>query len=334
MSSPVHVVIVNFNRWRDTIECLESVLRSRHVPLHVIVVDNGSRDDSLARFRGWADGIETYTPDPSTPMARFSDPPVPKPVSYGVLDARSGLPPSFRGNLPQVTFIASSTNHGFAGGNNLALGWLLDGGATGYACLLNNDMVVAPDAIAALVAGLERDATLGAIGGVVLDYASPDVAQIVGGGWVSRLGSARLHGAGAGRHHLSLPSGIDYVTGGWLLTEIETIRAVGLLDDRFFLYSEDADWGHRMRAAGFRLGCKLDALVWHKGTQTIGAGSPFQDYHVVKSTLQYVRKHAPAFLALAFAHSLFRSLLPKIVRAQWKRARSVARAHLDTLRHV
>jgi GT2 family glycosyltransferase len=44
------VILVNWNGWRDTLECLESCARLSHVPLQIIVVDNGSTDDSVDRL--------------------------------------------------------------------------------------------------------------------------------------------------------------------------------------------------------------------------------------------------------------------------------------------
>ena len=52
----VAVVVLNWNGWRDTVECLESVLRSDYPNYRVVVCDNGSTDDSVANIRAWADG--------------------------------------------------------------------------------------------------------------------------------------------------------------------------------------------------------------------------------------------------------------------------------------
>jgi GT2 family glycosyltransferase len=329
----VYVVLVNFNSSGDTVECLESLLRSDYAALHVIVVDNGSTDASMQQLVEWADGTSAPRQPRSAALRHLAWPPVSKPVTYLTAGADAS-PQSFcTSGFADVTFISSPRNLGFAGGNNIALRLLLDVGAVGYACLINNDMVVAPDAVTALITALEADPTAGVVGGVILDYDEPEIAQSVGGGHMSRLtGMSTLQDAGLRRDELRAPGQLGYVSGGLLAARLETIRAVGTMDEAYFLYAEDADWGERMRQHGCRLGCAMNAFVWHKGSQATGAGSPFHDYYVVRSSLMFVRKHAAQYSGLAFAHALGRFLIPKILRGQWERARSVVRALGDVAR--
>jgi len=57
MNQPsVYVVILNWNGWQDTIECLESVFRLDYPSFRVIVCDNGPRDGSPEHIRAWAEG--------------------------------------------------------------------------------------------------------------------------------------------------------------------------------------------------------------------------------------------------------------------------------------
>jgi hypothetical protein len=325
----VHVVLLNTNGWRDTVECLESVLRSDYDNLAVIVVDNASTDGSLERLGAWARGHEPGRRAENPALDRQSWPPVPKPVECAVVPASE-----FRGDGPRVTFVASSGNIGFAGGNNLALRPLVDTRREGYVLVLNNDTVIAPDAVTALVRALRKDELLAAVGGVILDYWKPDLVQVVGGGRMSHVtGSAMLDG-GQRRDDVRepAPNSLGYVSGACVLIRLETLRRVGLLDERYFIYAEDADWGVQMRAQGYQLGCAMDAIVWHKGSQTMVAGSPFQDYHLVLSSLQFVRKNAPQWVPVAAMYSIVRCLAPKLVRFQWTRARAVLRAYAAFVR--
>ena len=82
--APVGVVLVNWNRWRDTVEALESLLHST-VPVRIIVVDNASADGSLDQIEAWARG--DLVVEPASPaMARFSSPAWPKPVALRRID--------------------------------------------------------------------------------------------------------------------------------------------------------------------------------------------------------------------------------------------------------
>jgi glycosyltransferase involved in cell wall biosynthesis len=79
----VAIVILNWNGWKDTIECLESVFRNTYPNYQVIVVDNGSTDGSIEKIKAWADGKqEVLTPEPTHPLYHLSHPPVKKPIPY------------------------------------------------------------------------------------------------------------------------------------------------------------------------------------------------------------------------------------------------------------
>jgi hypothetical protein len=73
-------------------------------------------------------------------------------------------------------------------------------------------------------------------------------------------------------------------------------------------------------------------VVWHKEGKSVGHGSAFHDYHVVRSVLLLVRKFYPHLLPLAVMYSVYRCLLPKVVRLQYTRFRAVLRAYGDLLR--
>jgi GT2 family glycosyltransferase len=325
----VHVVILNYNGWADTIECLESLVRSDYENMRAIVVDNASRDGSMQELLRWVTGDRAFEPPSNRHARRYTTPPVRKPIDHIVVDQHEAET-LFAGNSqPTITFISSAANRGFAGGNNVALKPLLDASVDGYVCLFNNDMVIAPTAISALVHRIERESGLGAVGGVILDYTEPDVVQALGGARMTRLGTSHVYGAGSHRATLVEPDHLGYVSGGCLLTRLETLRRVGLMEEAYFLYAEDADWGERMRNHGYHFGCAIDAFTWHKGSQTTGAKSPFQDYYLVRGALMFVRKHSPAWLPAAAAYLGMRCLVPKVVRGEWERARSVMKAYAD-----
>ena len=164
------VVIVNVRGSGDTIECLESLLRST-LPMKVAVVENGSGDDSTERLRAWAAGTLDAAPE-SSQMVAFSSPPLSKPLPLAEIDAKSGGSDgrSF-GPVMSLTLIKSDQNLGFAGGNNLGLRYLLGDGQLKHFWLLNNDTVVAPDAAMALLSRMMATPRVGMCGTVVRHYA-------------------------------------------------------------------------------------------------------------------------------------------------------------------
>ena len=79
----VVIIILNWNGWKDTIECLESVFKNTYPNYQIIVVDNGSTDCSINKIRAWAEGKqEALTLKPSSPLYGLSHPPIKKPIPY------------------------------------------------------------------------------------------------------------------------------------------------------------------------------------------------------------------------------------------------------------
>jgi GT2 family glycosyltransferase len=336
VKNPVYVVLVNYNGWRNTVECLESLLRSDYPALRVLVLDNGSTDGSLARLRGWSEGADDERGQ-SASLAHLSTPPVRKPVPIAQLSRaaiESGTPVDWR--QVKIAIIDCAANLGFAGANNVAFRYVMSREPDSYLLMLNNDTVVAPTAISALVATAEADAGYGAVGATLLQYHAPDRIETFGGAMVdSWNGLSRLRGWGTARSAPREPSSeMDFISGCCMLVPHAALGRVGLIDERFFLYCEDADWGLRVRQAELRLTYSPAAEVWHKGGATAVHRSEFHDYHNVKSVLHFVRKHRPVFLPVAVAYLAARFTLPKIARGEWRRLRPVWRGFADFVREA
>jgi GT2 family glycosyltransferase len=330
----VHVLLVNYGGWPDTLECLESVFRLDYPDFRVIVCDNGSTDGSLDRIQAWADGRLAAPSTEDERLRRLSCPPVQKPLSYETYDRAGAEQGGSESSDARLVLVQSGANLGFAGGNNVGLRYLLARAEGGYVWLLNNDTVVACDALRKLVEVAEADPTIGVVGARLSDYRSPDVLQAAGGGRIRRwhgVGRPYTDENGDG-DCAKIAERLDYITGASMLIPLRVVEHVGLLDERYFAYSEEADWCFRMRAAGFRLAYCPSAHVWHKEGKSIGRGSPLQDYYIERNALMLVRRFFAPFLPLAIPYSMYRSLLPKLVRGEWDRAAAVARAYRDFAR--
>jgi GT2 family glycosyltransferase len=325
----VHVILVSYGGWRDTIECLESLFRLDYPDYRVIVCDNASPDDSFDQLKAWAEGRLAPEPAESERLRTLSSPPVRKPLLYAEYD-RAEAERGGRGMLDEdarLVLVRTGGNIGFAGGNNVGLRYVIACGETGYVWLLNNDTVVAPDALRELLAVAEHDATIGVVGGRLLHYATPDVVQAAGGGKIRPW-----RGVGRAVRDAGSETSFDYVTGACMLVPLRAVTSVGLMDERYFAYSEEADWCFRMRAQGLRLAYAPEARVWHKEGRSMGRRNPLQDYLIERNGLVLVRKFFTPFLPLAIAYSLIRCFLPKLLRGEWKRLAAIARAYRDFAR--
>jgi GT2 family glycosyltransferase len=325
---PVFVVVVNYNGWRDTIECLESVLRSDYPAVRVIVCDNASTNDSVDRILAWARGDEAIRA--SGALTAMMMPPVPKPIAVRVIDGE-GQHPSDVG----LTLVRLPSNLGFAGGNNAGMR-IASVTNDGYVLLFNNDAIMSPGAIRAMVDVASGDSTVGAVGATILQYHSPEQIETLGGATIGRrTGLVLAIGENAARS-AARPDTVrmDYVIGCCLLVPSSVVRRVGLMAEHFFLYGEDADWCLRMTQAGYTLAYAPAAEVWHKGGGSVVHRSVMHDYYAVRGTLMLMHEHFRAAMPVVLAHGVARFLLPKILRGQWRRLAAAARGFRDYFRHA
>ncbi len=328
------LVLVNYKRWSDTIECLESVFRST-IPLRVVVVDNGSGDGSLDRIAEWAEGTRPSTPLKAD-MARFSEPPLPKPIPFRRLSTADLADAGGASDVP-LTLIDSGGNLGFAAGNNIGLRLLLTDPRITCFWLLNNDTVVEPTAAAALVTRMSATHKIGMCGTVVRFYHTPDMVQVLGGSSFNLLtGQGRGIGARQPASKAFDPAKVaaqtDFVLGASLATSRDFLEVVGPMDESFFLYFEEIEWAKRS-AGRFSIGFAHGATVYHKEGGSIGSSgvpgkrSNASEYWLTRSRLTFIRRYAPILLPW---HWLFTLVLAarRILRGQPAKAKVILRALL------
>jgi len=218
-----------------------------------------------------------------------------------------------RGSFPDVAIIETGTNLGFAGGNNVAIRRSLAKGVP-FVWLLNNDTVVSPDALRAMVEEMLRAEDVGIVGSVNRAMNDPVTVEAWGGGTVNRyLGTTRrLTRAGEGE-----PA---YIAGTSMLVRREVFEDVGLLDEGFFLYLEDVDFCMRATARGWRLAVAGDAAVLHKGGATANGGgsrrSLLADRMHARSSGFFVAKHAGPWVLPAAAVRLTGMVVRRVLRGQ------------------
>lgn len=333
--SKVVIVVLNWNGWLDTVECVESILRSDYANIQIVICDNGSSDNSMQRLREWADGkleVESAITDGGH---RWAYRPVPKPLPYGHHTHPHGKP-EFRANDPKLIFIQIGENLGYAGGNNVGINYALSQPDVKYVWILNNDTVVQQDTLSSMVANAEGDSTIGLVGSALLQYRSPTLIQALGGGHFGRL-FGQDHQIGRGTQfekHSHRAFDLEHVVGASMLVRIAAIREVGLLEESYFLYREETDWCIRMRQQNWRLRYCRGALVWHKEGRSIGHKSYLHDYYSVRNMLFLMQKFYPTNLPLAIMFLAGIAIPPKLCRLQLKRLKYVLKAFFDFFRGV
>lgn len=200
-----------------------------------------------------------------------------------------GSAAAVRQRFPDVTLIENAENLGYTGGNNAGLRHALEQRAD-YALLLNNDTVVDPGCLSALVAVAEADPAVGMVGPLIYYFDQPTVIWSAGGAIDWRRGTTWMVGLDEPDDgQWDAPRPVDFITGCALLVKAETMRQIGLLDERFFAYYEDTEWCVRAARAGYRLFLVPAAKVWHKISPIRQAVSPAVHYYMTRNRLLFLQ---------------------------------------------
>lgn len=330
-----YIILVNWNGWRDTVECLESLFRLESDNFRVIVCDNASSDDSLQQIKEWAEG-RVAVRALNGELDRFSSPPARKPVAYCELEggavSRCGISSNAR-----LILIQTGANLGFAGGNNIGLRFALKDPDCKFCWLLNTDTVVAPDSLAALRRTVEQQPDIGICGSLTFSYHSPKEVQALGGKsynfWTSRVRSLpamsldKLSGS---------ERSFDFVNGASMFVTRPFLETVGLMEESYFLYFEELDWAMRSKGK-FLLGYAPDSIIYHKEGAQAGSSSDrmkrslISDRYLSKNRVLFTKKHVPWALPSVLVTVVLAAGY-RLLRGDAKRARVMLGSMFDGLR--
>jgi GT2 family glycosyltransferase len=181
-----------------------------------------------------------------------------------------GTPERIRADWPDVELLTLPENLGFSPAVNRALDPLTRESGIEAVFLLNNDVVLDPDAGGGLWESISNERIAGAC--PLITYVDPPDRVWYGGGEVAlwrgyvghRHSRAGVESVGKGVG----PTG--YLTGAAAMLRVDALRDVGLLDERFSFYAEDVDWSLRARARGWQLLLDSRVRVAHRVSASIG----------------------------------------------------------------
>jgi len=329
----VYAILVNFNGWPDTIECLETLFRSDHPDFRVLVCDNGSADGSLERIRAWAER-RLDAAAPRGELCRLQDSSLERPLQYAEYGRQEAEAGGDGAEQARLVLIDCGGNLGFAGGNNVGLRYALAQGDCDFAWLINNDTAIEPDAMRRMVERLSEEPQAGLCSSTLLHYHDPGRVQALGGGWYCSWLGLAWHLGRLGRW----PQKVDrdqverrmsYPVGASMMVTGRFLKEVGLMCEDYFLYFEELDWVLRARGR-FCMVYAPESIVYHKVGGSIGTSSnPGRkslacDYWNARNRIFFTRRFFPWALPTVYL-ALFGTLLTRIALGRWDRVRMLLR---------
>lgn len=222
-----------------------------------------------------------------------------------------------------VIVVANEKNLGVAEGNNQGIRAALTDGCE-CVLLLNNDTIFPPNLFAQLYAGLDRyhcDMTTGKM----YYHDAPDVFWCAGGRFQPWLGYRNQHDGieqkDTGQY--DQPRRVSYTATCCLLARRSVFDRVGLMDSRYFVYSDDTDFLYRCMKRGLALWFVPDAKLWHKVNSLTGSASDFTVHYCTRNRMFFMRKNIPAWHAWFWyrayrAYYLLNFLFHRMTRKQYE----------------
>src|SRR5712691_5937451 len=250
------IVIVTYNSIGHIDACLVSLVEhSPAIHREIVVVDNASTDGTAAAIRARWNGVR-------------------------VIDAGANL--------------------GFARANNLGISQTFGP----LILLLNPDTLVPAGAIDALVAGLDARPDTAIAGPRLIN--ADGRAELSFGRMISPIAELRqkllVRGsrrAGAGAAYVESITRkereVDWVSGACMLVRRADAEAVGLMDERYFMYAEDVDFCAAVRARGRHVWFCPSAEIVHLRGQSRGTASAATEQAYRRSQIAFYEKHHPGW---------------------------------------
>ncbi|CAN5304381.1 glycosyltransferase family 2 protein [soil metagenome] len=261
----IFIVVLNWNQPKLTIECIESlqklkVLKNQEVK--IIIVDNGSTDNSVEQFR-------------KLHLSKFG-----------------------------LEIMETNSNLGFAAGNNFGIKYAQDKNAD-YVMILNNDTFVDSNLVTNLVNSAEKDKKIGMISPKIYfakgfefhkKYTKNQLGKVIwyAGGkmdWKNILGSNRgVDEVDKKQYDKEIET--DFATGACMFIRRETLKEIGLFNEKYFMYMEDVELSQRAKNKKWKVIYEPKGMLWHKVAQSSGIGSELNDYFISRNRIMFGFKYA------------------------------------------
>jgi GT2 family glycosyltransferase len=212
-------------------------------------------------------------------------------------------------SFPEVKYIRSEVNLGFAGGNNLGIKH-----STGdYIMFLNNDTEVDPSFLEPLVELFETNPDAGLASSKILYFNSGGVIQYAGSTCINpftgrnkRIGFMEKDN---GQHNSIRQTDLGH--GAAMMVPRRVIEKIGTMPEFFFLYYEEVDWCESIKRAGYKIYFVPQSLVYHKESMSVGKNSTLKTYYLTRNRLLFMRRNTTGYVKLFWIIFFIMISLPK-----------------------
>ncbi|TKC59247.1 glycosyltransferase family 2 protein [Pedobacter hiemivivus] len=207
---------------------------------------------------------------------------------------------------PDLIYIKSAVNLGFAGGNNLGVK-IAKGD---YILFLNNDTEIVKGLLETLITEFKQYPEIGIISPLLLYYEQPNIIQYAGFTEMNYL-TCRNKGIGSmetdqGQYNADSRE-TGYCHGAAMMCRKADLESVGLMAEQFFLYYEELDWCEKFKKAGKKIWFTGKTRVYHKESISVGKESSLKTYFMTRNRILFIRRNTGGLNTFLF--SVYYSLI-------------------------
>jgi len=268
----VDIIVLNWNGWQATLECLESLFKIDYPNYRIIIIDNASDDGSVERIKQWAEKCVEFDRE-AKPLVT---------IEYDRETAEQGGKKDLEKMIEILTphagfiIIRNEKNFGFSRGNNVGIRYALARGAD-YILLLNNDTVVTKQFLTELIKFSEESGKFSAASPLPLDYKnanpqqwqSPVLRRFNFWGWLiiftvlnKLLRKTKLYKRWFFQG--SLPQQVYSLSGSCILFNSSALKSISLLDENIFLYWEEFVIAEQLARLNLKSYIVPSSIIYHK----------------------------------------------------------------------
>ncbi len=259
----IGLVTVTYNSALVISAFIESLIKQSYKNWELFIIDNNSQDSTLDYLKSYLH-TETNSIHPD--------------IFLSEIDSR-------------IIILPQADNYGFAKASNIGIKAAIANNCS-YISLINNDTVLTPDLLTMLHDEL-IDKKADVIAPKILYTEPTNTLWYAGGYFNAKEAQKNIHRGmnevDVGQYDQS--TWVDFASMCCVLIRSEIIIKMGYLDEKYFVYYEDADWMHRAKLAGIRVWYMAQAKIYHKaGNLTGGPKSPFTVYHATRGKVYFIKK--------------------------------------------
>jgi GT2 family glycosyltransferase len=227
---------------------------------------------------------------------------------------------TFLAVYPDLIYIRSEENLGFAGGNNIGIRK-----ASGdYLLLLNNDTEITAGFIETLRTELDNNPEIGLISPLLLYFDAPEIIQYAGFSEMNYLTcrNSVIGGMEVNRGQYNQQSReTAFCHGAAMMCRTADLQKAGLMEEHFFLYYEELDWCEKFKRAGKKIWFTGKTTIYHKESMSVGKESMIKTYFMTRNRMLFIRRNTGLINTILFSIYYIGLACPKQILLYLKKGR-------------